>query len=202
VPVGDQSVRLRLIAGGGGTAPFYIMESKVWNGLYRAGGAPPPPDSDANGPDAPVTHITAEEAIAFAKVLGGRLPTPAEWDHAAGRGAVKRPTVTLVGGNPRVGRAKPQPTHGPAAGTDRNEYQLIDMAGNGREWTGELLDSKKILGTDPVSPTELVILRGRTFTHADGLTFDMLEYEQSTPQTQHAGARSPYTSFRVVIPVP
>ncbi len=76
------------------------------------------------------------------------------------------------------------------------------MAGNGREFTRGVLKSPKVVGVDTLGPTDLVILRGRNFTFADGLTFEMLDDEQTTPHTQFATARSPYTSFRVMIPVP
>jgi hypothetical protein len=211
VPVGGEVVRFRLIPGGDGPRPvesFYLMESKVWNGLYRAGGKTPPPGSDGNGAGAPVTHLTADEAAAFARgALGGRLPTPDEWDQAAGFFSnLGRPEVTRPGGRPRVLLKAPQPTHGPDAGTDINEFGLRDMAGNGREWTRAVLtkpgESAKEVGTSPLTETDLVVLRGRNFTLSRGLTFEMLEYEQTTPQTQFATARSPYTTFRVALPVP
>jgi serine/threonine protein kinase len=204
--VGEQFVCFRLVFGGNGpdaVEPFYVMESKVWNSLYREARMTPPADSDANGPDAPVTNVTADEAAQFAKVaLGGTLPTPKQWDHAAGVGVAHRPTVARVGGRPRVNIARPGPTHGPLSRDDVSEYELLDMAGNGREWTRGVLSSAKVVGVDALSPTDLVILRGRNFTLQTGLTFKDLEDEQKTPQTQFPTVRSPYTSFRVVVPVP
>ena len=209
--VGDQSVSLRLIFGGGesGSAvePFYIMESKVWNSLYRAGGMTPPADSEQNGPDAPVTGITAKEAADFAgAALGGSLPSPDQWDHASGLYTVPRvrPMVTRAGGRPRIMIPHPQSTHGSDARHDVNDFGLLDMAGNGREWTSGILAPPGQTATVARSLTDadLVILRGRNFTLSRGLTFDDLEYEQRIPQTNFASARSPYTGFRVVVPVP
>ena len=55
----------------------------------------------------------------------------------------------------------------------------------------------------PPEPTESVILRGRNYTLPTGLTFQQIRDEQkAVTQRQFAGARSPYTSFRVVVPLP
>jgi serine/threonine protein kinase len=195
VTLGEQDVRFRLITAG--PAPFYVMESKVWNALYRAGGFTPTPGSVANGPNAPVTEVTADEARRFAAALGGRLPTPQEWDAAAGLGMVTGRDEVTRSGQPRVRLARPAPTHGPDAGTDSNEFGLRDMAGNGREWT-----SGKATDVNPQADPDLVILRGRNYTLSRGLTFEALRFEQATPQTQFATARSPYTGFRVVLELP
>ncbi len=113
VKAADKEVRFRLIAPVGGPrplAPFYVMESKVWNSLFGTA-INVPPESEKNGPDAPVTDITAEEAANFAWAALGkecRLPTPEEWDHAAGLYVVTdRDNVTRPGGQPR-NRAKSQ----------------------------------------------------------------------------------------------
>jgi serine/threonine protein kinase len=208
--VGDESVSFRLVFGGGRGAdavePFYIMESKVWNGLYRAAGMTPPAESEANGRDAPVTGVTWEEAANFAaSAFGGTLPSPQEWDYAAGFPDVAntRPQVTRPGGRPRVMMRHPAPTYGPGAREDVSEFGLLDMAGNGREWTrGVLHPPEKVGVARELGPEDLVILRGRNFSLSRPLTFADLEYEQKTPQTSFASARSPYTSFRVVLRVP
>jgi serine/threonine protein kinase len=207
VAVGEEKVRFWLIGGGQGSHPvdpFYIMESKVWNALYRLGGSEPPAKSDENGPDCPVTDITAEQAARFAKIaFEGKLPSPDEWDHAAGYYRRPRPdSLTHPGGSPRVHIAKPRPTHGTVERPDVSVFGLRDMAGNGREWTRGVLKSAKIVESDTPGPTDFVILRGRNFTLEDGLTFGDLDYQQTTPQTQFAGKGSQYTSFRVMIPLP
>jgi serine/threonine protein kinase len=210
-----KEVRFRLITPRDGprpVAPFYIMESKVWNDLFRTA-INPTPESEKNGPDAPATGMTAEDAAIFVRAVFGntaRLPSPEEWDHAAGLHVVKdRDNVTRAGGQPRDRSKKPDPTHGPNSGSDINEFGLIDMAGNGREFTRAILTKpglpprELIEVPDPtLQPTDFVILRGRNFTHSTGLTFPTLRYEQTTPQRQLVKVGSPYTSFRVVIYVP
>ena len=90
-----------------------------------------------------------------------------------------------------------------------NEFDLRDMAGNGREWTRAIQTkpgdaAREVEGgkTTPLTGTDFVILRGRNFIHATELTFSTLKYEQTTPQRQFATARSPFTSFRVVVQLP
>ncbi len=90
-----------------------------------------------------------------------------------------------------------------------NEFGLIDMAGNGREFTRMIQTkpgepAREVVGgsVEPLAATDSVILRGRNFTLSNGLTFSTIKYEHTTPQRQFATARSPYTSFRVVMPVP
>jgi serine/threonine protein kinase len=209
IPVGSEIVRFRLIGGGQApkpTPPFYVMESKVWNQLLRSAGKAPPIGSEANGPFAPVTNLTFEQAAAFAReAFDGRLPSALEWDLAAGLYAgLAREEVTRAGGSPRVALAKPEPTAGANAGTDIDHFGLRDMAGNGREWTRTLFGpaGEREIDSAPLAATDRIVLRGRSFTLSRGLTFEMLRYEQAVPQTQFANAPSPYTSFRVAIPVP
>jgi serine/threonine protein kinase len=211
VTCGSQQVRFRLITPWGGPsalAPFYIQQTKVWNGLYATLMGNIPPASARHGEWSPVTHLTAIEAARCAgQLCGGRLPTPEEWDHAAGLYlTLDRPIVSRPGSHIWINQAYPRAIFSPAA--DVNEFGLLDMAGNGREWTCALICSE---GASPIQlwdlryppqPNDAIILRGRNFTLATPLTFVLLRHEQSMPQCQFAGSRSPYTSFRVVLPLP
>ncbi|GIW84775.1 MAG: hypothetical protein KatS3mg107_0435 [Gemmataceae bacterium] len=212
IPVGEERAYFRLIAPASGPnmpAPFYMLETKVWNKLYAAGGGTVPPDSQAHGEHAPVTGVTALEAARFAQnVFGGRLPTPPEWDYAAGLYlALERASVSRPGSQVWVAQSRPRPTLADTGNSDVNELGLRDMAGNGREWTCMLLsgDSQAALQPwdleHPPADQDAIILRGRNFTLPNPLTFDHLRSEQTLPQRQYAGSRSPYTSFRVVIPM-
>jgi formylglycine-generating enzyme required for sulfatase activity len=76
-------------------SPFRLGRYEVTNRLYYSlaaeGGINLPPDPDFVGmtdylfdfPDYPVVNVSAIEAGKAAAVLGGRLPTLAEWEYAA-----------------------------------------------------------------------------------------------------------------------
>ncbi|MEM7461287.1 MAG: formylglycine-generating enzyme family protein [Pseudomonadota bacterium] len=104
-------------------------------------------------PDHPVVHISWNDALAYAKWAGGRLPTEAEWEHAArgGLGDVRFPwgdaepddTENLLcniwqGDFPRTNScADGYYTTAPARSFEPNGYGLYNMVGNVWEWTSE-----------------------------------------------------------------
>lgn len=117
---------------------------------------------DINGPDTmaevwdavhPVVHISWNDAQAYAKWVGGRLPTEAEWEHAArgGLGDVKfpwgdrEPDDTLFqpcniwqGRFPEENTAMDGfVTTAPARSFGPNGYGLCNMVGNVWEWTAD-----------------------------------------------------------------
>jgi formylglycine-generating enzyme required for sulfatase activity len=114
---------------------------------------PSGPDSDLEGRDNyPVVHIAFEDAEAYAKWAGKRLPTEAEWEFAA-RGGLSGALYPwgnefLVDGrfmaNTHQGHFPNEDTladaHGgiaPVAQFPPNGYGLHDVAGNVWEWTSD-----------------------------------------------------------------
>ncbi|MBV8678067.1 MAG: SUMF1/EgtB/PvdO family nonheme iron enzyme, partial [Planctomycetaceae bacterium] len=189
--------------------PFYIMENKVWNGLFARFAAEKPEavqDSkwkstlkgDPTAPEniwLPVMNVTANEAQAFATWLGGRLPSCAQWDKAAGvydRGGRMGPfegTWKPGQRDPRiaVGRTDeggPEPVNR-EANRDVSPFRCRDMASNGLEWT-----------RDPEKADDK-ILRGRRFTKESPLMFQSLDEGRIEGESVTYSDRE--TGFRVVL---
>jgi formylglycine-generating enzyme len=117
---------------------------------------PEGPESSVEGRDShPVVHVSWDDAAAYARWAGKRLPTEAEWEFAARGGLSDK---HFVWGDAPVSEEKPQaniwqgefPYKNLAAdGFERtapvrsfppNGFGLYDMAGNVWEWCGDWFD--------------------------------------------------------------
>ncbi|MCX7700109.1 MAG: hypothetical protein N2039_04470, partial [Gemmataceae bacterium] len=117
-----------------------------------------------------------------------------EWDLAAGaddpqgRSGPFRPSGQGLG----VGVSRPLPVD--RDHDDVSPRGVRDLSGNGREWTRD----KVVLGGE-----DFAILRGRMYTMATPLTYNELRRyrdPQNSPM-QRVNVPSPYTGFRIVIPL-
>ncbi|MDO4763284.1 MAG: formylglycine-generating enzyme family protein [Flavobacteriaceae bacterium] len=105
----------------------------------------------------PVTYVTRNGAKAFAKWVGGKLPTEAQWEYAA-RGGQKSKNTSYSGSDnaDEVSWNKENSenkTH-PIGLKTPNELGIHDMSGNVWEWTLDLYDSGYKSGPqkDPKGP--------------------------------------------------
>ena len=129
---------------------FYIDKYEVTNALYKkfieATGHRTPKywtDPSYNQPDQPVVGVSWDDAEAYARWTGKRLPTEAEWEKAARGGLVGKrypwgndishndanysgtSGIDIWSGPAPVGKFPP------------NGYGLYDMAGNVWEWVSD-----------------------------------------------------------------
>ena len=123
------------------------VEGACWSSPEGAG-------SDLNGrEDHPVVHVSWDDACAFASWAGGRLPTEAEWEHAAAGGL---PSPTFPWGHREPDEDAFQPCNiwqgqfpyensgrdgwlgtAPVDAFEPNGYGLYNMCGNVWEWSAD-----------------------------------------------------------------
>ncbi len=128
-----------------------------------------PPSSDSTRGNRAVVNITWDEALAFCKYYGMRLPTEAEWEYAARSGGKKQVisgVTTLDSIYTSAITVHEDWDHSQPVGTKKpNQLGLYDMSGNVFEWIGQyyqfysMPDRKHSLDEDAVR-----IIRGGSFT--------------------------------------
>lgn len=152
-----------------------LPEAPWWRAIENASWAAPngPGTEGACHPDHPVTQVSWGDARAFAAWAGGRLPTEAEWEHAArgGLGDVPFPwgeadptddgpyRCNIWQGNfPRHNSAADGwETTAPAQSFAPNGYGLFNMVGNVWEWTA---DAYRVRSLKKAVKTQLAGMKG------------------------------------------
>lgn len=123
---------------------FYMDKTEVsvgqFNRFLQAMGRPLRTDAPDN---LPITNVTFDEANAYARWAGKRIPSDEEWEKAA-RGTDGRiypwgnepdPRKANVSNNPDLRRRALQPVDSMPEG--QSPYGLLHMAGNAWEWLAE-----------------------------------------------------------------
>lgn len=139
-------------------APVMLDDYSQW-WMYVNGADwqhPDGPSSNLEGRwDHPVTHIAYEDAVAYCKWEGTRLPTEAEWEFAS-RGGKERERYSWGNDLNPQGKRMANTFQGsfpvydlkedgfdataPVKSFPPNNYGLYDMIGNVWEWTSDLYD--------------------------------------------------------------
>ncbi len=157
--------------------PFYIDKTEVTNKQYKRfiddTGYPAPPHWKNNTypkyqDNYPVTNVSLDDAEAYAKWEGKRLPTEIEWEKAArstdGRiypwGNYWRHGIANISFLFGLGRIKETAS----TPTDISVYGCYDLAGNVREWTKTKFEPYPgYIGDKKYFNSELYVIRGGSY---------------------------------------
>jgi formylglycine-generating enzyme required for sulfatase activity len=141
----------------------------------------------------PMVTVSWEQAAAFCKDVGGRLPTEAEWEYAA-RGRRQREAYGQTAPVTQFDFKRTKPV------TDslKNDFQLYGMAENVDEWTADTYDPnyyKASPATDPPGPPSGAekVIRGASWSDPHSPISLRKHMSAGVPSTSSTG-------FRCVLP--
>jgi formylglycine-generating enzyme required for sulfatase activity len=178
---------------GSGLGPREWSEKASWRRPFPNLGDPEAKDDD------PVVHVSWNDAAAYAKHFGFRLPTEAEWEYAARAGST---TIYPWGDKPEDGMGHANladRTHmkqfpsanvwfefddgaavlSPVGKYKANAWGLHDMIGNVEEWVEDTHDKYPPDGSNEIAATNGKgrVIRGRTWLDGPGMNRPAMQQE-------------------------
>jgi ergothioneine biosynthesis protein EgtB len=133
-------------AGGYQTAHWWLPEAWAWVQEHRIC-QPLYWSNDARRSNHPVCGVSWYEASAYAKFVGKRLPTEAEWEKAARWNPSTKESTVYPWGNDHPTQQKCNHAHTVGTTTEVTDYPsgaspvgCIDLMGNVWEWTSSLFE--------------------------------------------------------------
>ena len=125
-------------------APFWIDKTEVTQAQFARLGGVKANDNRFTGDDRPVERITWFEARDFCELRGGRLPTEAEWEYAAG--GVESwvyPWGDIWDGDHTIhsGNSNSQTADVGSRPSGASWVGALDMSGNVWDWTNSLYEA-------------------------------------------------------------
>jgi len=192
-------------------SPFKMGLTEVTVGEYKTfckaeGKSMPPEPSWGWNDNHPIVNVTWQEANDYAKWVGGRLPTEAEWEFAA-KGATRQSSKTKYSGSNQLAevgwyKANSGNITQNAKSKKPNALGLFGMTGNVAEWCSDWYDKQAYLNnTDqnpkgPSSGRKRVVRGGSYLSSPDNIGGDQLSvtYRNSKKPNE----RESYIGFRVI----
>ena len=180
---------------------FWMGQTEVTVGAYRrftqaTGRAVPPAPSFAQNEGHPVVNVTRDDALAYCRWAGGRVPTEAEWEYAA-RAGTTGPRYGELGAIGWYTENSGGHTH-EVAQKQPNGFGLYDMLGNVWEWVADWYHGKYYAAFDSESRAARGPPRGQGRVVRGGCWLNYPGNLRASVRGGHAPLRDLAVGFRCV----